>query len=100
MIISKITIYRSVQIGNDACEWRFYLNNDHDYDGKIYNPSGHQLEDREYEGMGAVHIITPAQAQGDKKPALMNCALYSARQKAKKHGDLIPDNVEVVVKTS
>jgi hypothetical protein len=95
--IKKLTIYRSVQTNNDACEWRYYLDNDRDYDGKIYNPSGVALEDRAYEGMGEIQVITPAQAQGEKKQALINCGLYSARLKAKKHGDLIPDGVEVSI---
>jgi len=98
--IKTITIYRSVQSNNDACEWRFMLDGESDYDGKIYNPSGVALEDRAYEGMGEIHVVTPAQAQAEKRQALTNCALYSARLKAKKHGDVVPDSVKVTIKTN
>jgi len=96
--IKKLTIYRAIQTNNDACEWRYMLDGEADYDGKIYNPSGLALEDRAYEGMGEIHVITPTQAEGEKRTALINCAMYSARLKAKKHGDLIPNDVAVTIK--
>jgi hypothetical protein len=95
--IRKITIYRAPKVTSESCEWRYYLDNDRDSDGKIYNPSGVALEDQAYEGMGEIHVINPEQATGEKKAVLTNCALYSARLKAKAYGDTIPDNIEVVI---
>jgi hypothetical protein len=95
--VKKITVFRSVQSNRDSLEWRFYCDGDKTFSFKIVNPSGQALEDRAYEGMGEIHVITPAQAKGEKKQALTNCALYSARTVLKKYGDTVPAGVEVVI---
>lgn len=97
MTISKITIFRSPQTNRESNEYRYFLDNDRDFSWKIYNPSGCPLEDQAYEGMGEIHVITPAQAIGEKKAALTNCALYTSRQNAKRYGDVIPNSVSVVI---
>lgn len=97
--IHRLTIFRTSSSTFPTREWRVALDGE-DISWHIVNPSGCDVVDQAYEGMGEVHVITPEQAQGEKRTALINCARYTARLEVKSRDwdFVIPENVDVVIR--
>ena len=99
VVIKRLTVFRAAMSEHpEARAWRLHFDQDPSVSWRIVNPSGCPLADRAYEGMGMVQVITPEQAQDEKRTALVNCARYTARLQAKDGGEIVPETAQVVIR--
>ena len=96
--VKALEVFRAPQYTSDLPNaWHFRIAGDMEFCWRIFNPSGHGYIDDSFEGQGEVHTITPAQAQGDKRQTLINCAIYSAKQILPKYGEIVTDQTTVTI---
>ncbi|MBP6824651.1 MAG: hypothetical protein KA368_24105 [Acidobacteria bacterium] len=98
-IVKQIIAFRSPQHDADLPnEWRFAVAGQLEFSWPIVNPSGERYVDGAHEGMGEIRTITKAQANGDKRQVLINCAIYTAKQIMPKYGETVTDATEVKIR--